>query len=111
MQVTPGDPLQAQIWALNDGLAQEANLAITLHDLNGDDLAAPQQHAVAVPGESATRLLDLALPLPDGFRGVCLLTLTLAGITSRYCFSNAADPPLRDLLDHPALMEAMVGDT
>ena len=30
-----------------------------------------------------------------------------AGITSRYCCSNAADPPLRPLLAHPALLREM----
>jgi hypothetical protein len=52
-------------------------------------------------------LLDLRLPLPDNFSGVCVLTLTLAGIPSRYCFSNGPDPPFRALLDHPDLIRDM----
>ena len=107
LQFAPGDPLPVEIWAHNDGATREAELTLALHDLDGHALTAPQQHAVAVPGDAATRLLALRLPLPDGFSGVCVLTLTLGGIRSRYCFSNAADPPLRPLLEHPDLLRAM----
>jgi beta-mannosidase len=107
LQFAAGDPLVAEIWALNDGAAQAADLTVALHDLAGHDLAAPQQHAVTLPAEASTRLLDLRLPLPDNFSGVCVLTLTLAGIPSRYCFSNGPDPPFRALLDHPDLIRDM----
>jgi beta-mannosidase len=111
LQVAPGDPLTVEVWALNDGADQAADLTITLHDLAGRDLMAPQPHPVTVPGESSIRLLDLRLPLPDTFSVVCLLTLSLAGMSSRYCFSNAVDAPFATLLDHPALMTELFINT
>ena len=106
----PGGPLRASVWALNDGPAFDADLTVSLHDLAGHELHAPIRQAVTVPADASTPLLDLELPLPDGFNGLLVLDLALGDARNRYLFSNRPDQPLREALVVPDLLIGMFPD-
>jgi beta-mannosidase len=108
LRFAPGAPLQVDVWALNEGAAFAADLSVMLHDLGGADLAAPNARPVTIPAEASTMLGPLAVPLPDGWTGVCVLTLALGTVRSRYLFSNLPDLPFRPALAAPQVLRTMV---
>jgi hypothetical protein len=108
--VDPGGPLKTALWALNDGLAFDAELTVSLHDLAGHELHAPIRQDVTVPADASTALLDLELPLPDDYTGLLVLDLALGDVRNRYLFSNQPEHPLRAALAVPDLLIGMFPD-
>jgi beta-mannosidase len=107
LTILPGEPLRAEIWALNDGDATEADLLLTLRDPGGRELAPDIRRAVPLPANASVKVLDLEAPVPRDHSGIVLLELTLSGTSSRYIFSNAPQPWLRPALDHPEILAGM----
>jgi hypothetical protein len=110
-RVDPGGPLKVSIWALNDGPAFDAELTNSLHDRAGHVLHPPIHQEVTVPADASTALLDLELPLPEGFSGLLVLDLALGDARNRYLFSNQPEHPLREALAVPDLLLGMFPDT
>jgi beta-mannosidase len=107
LTIPPGEPLHAEIWALNDGDSADADLLVSLRDLQGRELAPDIGMVVSLPANASMKLLDLHVPLPGEYSGIVLLELTLAGVSSRYIFSNAPQPWLRPALNHPEILSGM----
>jgi beta-mannosidase len=109
LRFPPGGPLHMEFWALNEHEGFTAGLAVSLHDLAGRELLPPIRRPVDVPAEASTELGVLDLLPPGGFKGICVLTLALGALRNRYLFSNLPEPPLRAVLQFPAVLEEMFG--
>jgi beta-mannosidase len=107
LKITPGEPIRAEIWALNDAEDTAGDLAISLSDLEGVELIHDARQAVRLPANASTKLLDLEIAIPPGFNGIAKLTLSLAGHNNIYIFSNRTQEILRDMLQFPHLLAAM----
>lgn len=107
LTVGAGEPLRAEVWALNDDTELETKLLVSLRDLAGLELARQRAQEVTLPANTSLKLLDLELPLPPNFRGIAVLEVALGGKYNRYFFSNAAQPPLRTALDYPQALNGM----
>jgi beta-mannosidase len=101
------EPLQVEVWALNDGPAFEADIKVSFSSIDGKELAPVITQAVRLEADSSTRLMEVAPTLPNGFEGVVLLELALAGARNRYIFSNVKEQPLRDTLRQPQLLKGI----
>ncbi|HEX8220929.1 MAG TPA: glycoside hydrolase family 2 TIM barrel-domain containing protein [Chloroflexia bacterium] len=100
-------PLRAEIWALNDGPALEAEMEVSFTSLDGEVLAPGITQSVPLSAASSTRILDIAPALVGEFEGVVILGLSLGGARNRYIFSSRQEHPLRDTLRHPQLLKDM----
>jgi beta-mannosidase len=101
------EPLRAEIWALNDGPALEANTEVSFSGLDGEELAPGITQSVRLAAASSTRILDIAPALVGEFEGVVILGLALGGARNQYIFSARQEHPLRDTLRHPRLLKDM----
>jgi beta-mannosidase len=101
------EPLRAEIWALNDGPALEAEMELSFTGLDGEALAPGVTQRVPLSAASSTRILDIAPALVGEFEGVVILGLSLGGARNRYIFSSRQEHPLRDTLRHPQLLKDM----
>jgi beta-mannosidase len=101
------EPLQVEVWALNDGPTIEAELEVRLLGLGGEELVPVTIQAVRLAASSSTRIMEVTPALPKAFEGVVILELALAGERNRYIFSSMSVPPLRGTLDHPQMLRSM----
>ncbi|MDQ5822674.1 MAG: hypothetical protein M3441_00490 [Chloroflexota bacterium] len=101
------EPLQVEVWALNDGPTIEAELEVKFSGLAGEELVPGTTQAVRLTASSSTRIVEVTPALPEAFEGVVILELALAGERNRYVFSSMGTPPLRATLDHPQMLRAM----
>lgn len=99
--------LQVELWFLNDLAAVSGQLEVTLHDLAERALTLPALYEYAVEANSARKLADLEIALPENFKGGLVLTLAWLEGRNRYLFSNQAEAPLRDSLAYPALLKGL----
>ncbi|HEX8598522.1 MAG TPA: glycoside hydrolase family 2 TIM barrel-domain containing protein [Chloroflexia bacterium] len=107
LRFSQDEPLQVEVWALNDGLALEAELEVKFSGLGGQELAPGTVQAVRLTPSSSARIVEVTPGLPDGYEGVVILELALAGERNRYIFSSMSVPPLREALSQPQLLRGM----
>jgi beta-mannosidase len=103
----PGQPLRLRIWALNELAGFEDELVVSFQDLAGRELIAPLRQPASVPANQSTKLLDLEVPMPEGFSGVVVVILTLGPSRNRDVFSNLGTEFLRPALQQPELLRDM----
>lgn len=101
------EPLQVEVWALNDGLALEAELEVSFRSIEGERLAPHTTQSARLAGDSSTRILEVSPQLPDDFEDVVILELVLSGTRNRYIFSSKKEYPLRDTLYQPQILKDM----
>lgn len=107
LKLAKGEPLQVELWFLNDLAAYSGELRVELHDLAGRSLAEPGTHLVEAPANASRKLTALDISLPTEFEGTMVLNLTWPEGSNRYIFSTRAEAPLRELLAHPALLKGL----
>jgi beta-mannosidase len=112
LDLAKNEPLKVEIWLLNEQAAASGEITISLTGLNQQELISPLTQAYTVPANSSLKLLDLELPLPNGFEGVVVLSLALDSSKNknRYLFSNLSEAPLKAALAHADLLRGMFMD-